>query len=72
MTVTMLTGDNEDAAVSVASQVGLNAKEVRSKLLPEDKLSYIEKIINKRNKPNTERKRSSKGTCPYLLRMAML
>ena len=41
----MLTGDNEKAALKVAREIGVD--EVYSKLLPQDKLSYIEKLHEK-------------------------
>jgi Cd2+/Zn2+-exporting ATPase len=39
--VTMLTGDNSDAANAIGRQVGLRSDQVRSNLLPEDKLALI-------------------------------
>jgi len=39
--VTMLTGDNRDAALSVGQQVGLSETQIQASLLPEDKLSII-------------------------------
>ncbi|KAL7574472.1 hypothetical protein ACA910_015839 [Epithemia clementina (nom. ined.)] len=42
--VKMLTGDGEGAAYSVASQIGLLRDCVHAKLLPEDKLHYVEKL----------------------------
>lgn len=44
----MLTGDNEKAAANIASVCGV--KEVRSGLLPEDKLSEIEKLQSEGHK----------------------
>jgi len=38
----MLTGDNEKTALKVAQEIGVD--EVYAKLLPQDKLSYIEKL----------------------------
>ena len=43
--VKMLTGDGEGAAHSVASQVGLSGDCVHAKLLPEDKLQYVNNLI---------------------------
>ena len=42
--VKMLTGDSEGAAHSVAQQVGLAGDCVHAKLLPEDKLRYVESL----------------------------
>ncbi|EEC42807.1 predicted protein, partial [Phaeodactylum tricornutum CCAP 1055/1] len=42
--VTMLTGDNRDAALAVGAQVGLSEQEIQSKLLPEEKLAFIESL----------------------------
>eukprot|EP00544_Gedaniella_sp_CCMP2646_P007956 CAMPEP_0202486348 /NCGR_PEP_ID=MMETSP1361-20130828/4939_1 /ASSEMBLY_ACC=CAM_ASM_000849 /TAXON_ID=210615 /ORGANISM="Staurosira complex sp., Strain CCMP2646" /LENGTH=1321 /DNA_ID=CAMNT_0049115457 /DNA_START=9 /DNA_END=3974 /DNA_ORIENTATION=+ len=39
--VTMLTGDNSDAANAIGRQVGLRSDQVRSNLLPEDKLALV-------------------------------
>jgi Cd2+/Zn2+-exporting ATPase len=39
--ITMLTGDNEEAALAVGRQVGLSPDEIQSKLLPEEKLDYL-------------------------------
>lgn len=39
--VTMLTGDNNDAALVIGKQVGLSAEEIKSQLLPEEKLSLV-------------------------------
>ncbi len=41
----MLTGDNVHTAQSIASEVGID--EARGDLLPEDKLSIIEKLLNR-------------------------
>lgn len=42
VTVTMLTGDNQDAAFSIGEQVGLSGnEEVRARLLPEEKLHHV-------------------------------
>jgi len=40
--VQMLTGDSEGAALSVAQQVGLSKDAVHAKLLPEDKLDFVQ------------------------------
>jgi len=39
--VTMLTGDNRDAALAVGRQVGLDETQIQAGLLPEEKLSII-------------------------------
>lgn len=44
--IIMLTGDNRQAALSVAAQLGLEPEEVKSDLLPEQKLSFIESLTN--------------------------
>lgn len=41
VSVTMLTGDNQDAALAIGSQIGLPPERVKSKLLPEEKLSFV-------------------------------
>jgi Cd2+/Zn2+-exporting ATPase len=46
--VTMLTGDNRDAALAVGAQVGLSEQEIQSKLLPEEKLAFIESLSSGR------------------------
>lgn len=42
--LTMLTGDIEGSAEAVGSQVGLKPSQVKSKLLPADKLRYIQEL----------------------------
>jgi Cd2+/Zn2+-exporting ATPase len=42
--VTMLTGDNDDAARAIGNQVGLSDNEIKSQLLPEEKLAFVESI----------------------------
>ena len=42
--VVMLTGDNSDAALAIGRQVGLSDDEVKSKLLPEEKLNFVNDI----------------------------
>jgi Cd2+/Zn2+-exporting ATPase len=39
--VTMLTGDNNDAALAIGKQVGLSTEQIKSQLLPEEKLSLV-------------------------------
>jgi Cd2+/Zn2+-exporting ATPase len=39
--VTMLTGDNRDAALAIGLPIGLSENEIRSQLLPEEKLSIV-------------------------------
>jgi len=39
--VTMLTGDNNEAANAIGKQVGLRPDQVQSDLLPEDKLTFV-------------------------------
>jgi len=50
--VTMLTGDQRPAAVGIGDQVGLKSSDIRSELLPEDKLVEIGDKVkeNKQNK----------------------
>ena len=43
----MLTGDNETVAASVANEIGLSG--YRSSLLPQDKVSELEKLINEKS-----------------------
>ena len=43
--VVMFTGDTEEAAIDIASQVGIET--IEAKLLPEDKLSKLEKFTKK-------------------------
>jgi Cd2+/Zn2+-exporting ATPase len=40
----MLTGDNHDAALAIGEQVGLGPEEIRSELLPEDKLTIVSEM----------------------------
>lgn len=42
--VTMLTGDNADAAQAIGLQAGLVPDEIKAKLLPEEKLQFIESL----------------------------
>jgi Cd2+/Zn2+-exporting ATPase len=42
--ITMLTGDNRDAALAIGGQVGLTDDQIKSKLLPEEKLKFIEDL----------------------------
>ena len=51
----MLTGDNSKAALHIGKSVSLMTKNIKSQLLPEEKLKYIEKSV--RN-ANDEMKRS--------------
>lgn len=46
--IVMLTGDNEKIAQRVAAQTGIG--EFHANLLPEDKISYLKKYLNKKNK----------------------
>ncbi len=46
--VIMLTGDNEKSAQKVAQKIGLTA--YHAELLPEDKLNYVKKYLNDKNK----------------------
>lgn len=39
---TMLTGDNHDAAITIGKQIGLRVDQIKSKLLPEEKLNFVE------------------------------
>lgn len=44
ISITMLTGDNEDAAHKVGQQIGLADSEIKAKLLPEEKLEWVKSI----------------------------
>lgn len=46
--IVMLTGDNENVAKTVAKKTGIDV--FHANLLPEDKLRYIRKYLNKKNK----------------------
>jgi len=57
--VSMLTGDASEAAHSIGHQVGLSTEQVHSQLLPEDKLTLIERMQD-----NFEKNTASKlGAC---------
>ncbi len=43
----MLTGDNHKAAMYIGKSVGLQAKHIKSQLLPQEKLQYVESVISK-------------------------
>ncbi|KAL7535025.1 LOW QUALITY PROTEIN: hypothetical protein ACHAXR_006220 [Thalassiosira sp. AJA248-18] len=43
--ITMLTGDQRPAAVGVGSQVGLEESDIKSDLLPQDKLTFIREAV---------------------------
>jgi Zn2+/Cd2+-exporting ATPase len=49
ISVSMLTGDNTDAAVAIGQQVGLTESEIKSKLLPEEKLNYVKNLVSQRH-----------------------
>lgn len=44
--ISMLTGDNKDAAFAIGRQVGLSNDQVKPKLLPEEKLRFVEELSN--------------------------
>ena len=44
ISTTMLTGDNDDAAQAIGRQAGLCPEDIKSKLLPEDKLQFVESL----------------------------
>lgn len=44
ITVTMLTGDNEETALAIGNLVGLHPNEIKSKLLPEEKLDHVKSL----------------------------
>jgi Cd2+/Zn2+-exporting ATPase len=44
----MLTGDNESVAAKVAVQIGID--DFHANLMPEDKINYIKKYLNKKTK----------------------
>jgi Cd2+/Zn2+-exporting ATPase len=46
--VTMLTGDNADAAQAIGRQVGLQGESIKSQLLPEEKLSIVSEMKDQR------------------------
>lgn len=46
ITITMLTGDNEDTALAIGKIVGLSPHEIKSKLLPEEKLNHVNSLSN--------------------------
>lgn len=41
ISITMLTGDQRQAALGIGHQIGLQDEDIKSQLLPEDKLTYI-------------------------------
>jgi len=45
--VVMLTGDNRDAALLIGAQIGLEEPEIKYELLPEDKMTIIDGMIEK-------------------------
>ena len=47
--VTMLTGDNSDAAIAIGKQIGLEEENIRSQLLPEEKLALISEMKDGRS-----------------------
>lgn len=46
--IVMLTGDNHDAADAIGHQVGLEPSEIKSKLLPEEKLNYVKALTDEK------------------------
>ncbi len=46
--ITMLTGDNQDTALAIGRQIGLLPTQVKSKLLPEEKLKFIEGLSDQK------------------------
>mmetsp|Transcript_25540 Transcript_25540/g.39565 ORF Transcript_25540/g.39565 Transcript_25540/m.39565 type:complete len:1265 (+) Transcript_25540:39-3833(+) len=50
--ITMLTGDASGAALAVAQSVGLDDTSVRHSLLPEQKLSFIQSLMNSSSTAN--------------------
>ena len=40
--VVMLTGDNQETALAIGAQVGLQSNDIRHRLLPEEKLRFVE------------------------------
>lgn len=48
--LTMLTGDNRDAALAVGGQIGLVGDEIQAKLLPSDKLEYVQSLSGDQEK----------------------
>ena len=51
--VTMLTGDNEEAALSVGCQVGLHPVEVQARLLPKEKLDFLNAVMETEEQDST-------------------
>lgn len=45
---TMLTGDNQDTALAIGRQIGLLPSQVKSKLLPEEKLAFIKGLSDEK------------------------
>lgn len=45
----MLTGDNHKAALHIGANVGLRIENIKSQLLPQDKLKYIEEAVSQSN-----------------------
>ena len=45
VTITMLTGDNEEAAFSVGRLIGLSPDNIKAKLLPEEKLAHLKAVM---------------------------
>lgn len=48
--LTMLTGDNQDAALAIGGLVGLVGDEIKAKLLPADKLEYVTSLCSDHKK----------------------
>lgn len=44
--ITMLTGDQRPAAIGIGNQIGLDEEDIKSQLLPEDKLDFISSAVD--------------------------
>lgn len=60
--MTMLTGDARPAAVGIGNQIGLREQDIRSELLPEDKLVEITNQVKERK---TKKCWNQKGTVMF-------
>jgi soluble P-type ATPase len=49
ISVSMLTGDNTDTALAIGEQIGLSESQIRSRLLPEEKLSIVNSLKEAKN-----------------------
>ena len=61
--MTMLTGDARPAAIGIGNQIGLREQDVKSELLPEDKLVEITNLVRERK--TSKKCWSTKGTVMF-------